>query len=153
MLSLLGDGVNRLSVPFIGVSHSQNNDHETGSWAAIARAVMARPVVSMVLAGGLLIVLAIPYFSINLGASGPASIPQSYEVRRAFEILNDEFSAGRLSPTHIVVSARDVSAPADPVRRRLTGRRTRRRRRHPGDCAARAERRRNRADLLRHRAR
>ncbi|MEX2229121.1 MAG: MMPL family transporter [Dehalococcoidia bacterium] len=112
ILSLLGDRVNMLSIPLIGARRSPGHDGEGGAWAAIARAVMARPLVSATLAAGTLIVLAIPYFSIQLGASGPASIPPAYEVRQAFEILNDEFSAGRLAPTNIVVTADDVTAPA-----------------------------------------
>ncbi|MDA0365537.1 MAG: MMPL family transporter [Chloroflexi bacterium] len=112
ILSLLGDRVNMLSIPLIGARRSHQHDTNSGAWAAIARAVMARPVISAVLSGGLLIVLAIPYFSIQLGASGPASIPPAYEVRQAFEILNEEFSAGRLAPTNIVVTATDVTAPA-----------------------------------------
>lgn len=112
ILSLLGDRVNMLSIPLIGARRSHEHDTNSGAWAAIARAVMARPVISAVLSAGLLIVLAIPYFSIQLGASGPASIPPEYEVRQAFEILNEEFSAGRLAPTNIVVTAGDVTAPA-----------------------------------------
>ncbi|MBM3139050.1 MAG: MMPL family transporter [Chloroflexi bacterium] len=108
-LSLLGDRVNLLSVPFIGARRPHHD--ETGFWATVARRVMARPVVSMALAATLLVALAIPYTTISLGASGASSIPESFAVRQAFEILDREFSAGRLSPTEIVVRAPDVRAP------------------------------------------
>ncbi|MQA00164.1 MAG: MMPL family transporter [Dehalococcoidia bacterium] len=108
LLSALGDHVNRLSVPFL--SRNGHVEGDRGFWAGAARTVMARPAISALLAGGLLVALSVPYFSMELGANGAASIPESYEVRRAFDILNDEFSAGRLAPTSIVVQADDTGS-------------------------------------------
>ncbi len=111
VLGLLGDRVNALSVPFIGArSHAADVDHERGFWAWVARRVMARPLISIVLSVGLLVALSLPYFSIRLGQSGAETFPASYQARQAFDILNQQFSAGLLAPTDIVVSAPDVTA-------------------------------------------
>ena len=110
LLSLLGDRVNRLSVPL--VSRRAAADDLSGFWAGAARRVMARPWLSVVLSAGLLIGLATPYFGIALGFPGPSTLPKDTDAYRSFQILNAEFSAGRSLPTEIVVRADDVTAPA-----------------------------------------
>ena len=108
LLSLLGDRVNSLAIPFLG-SNKQEND-ERGFWAGAARFVMRYPLIMAVVSGGALVIMTIPYFSIELGASGPASLPAHYDARIAFDILDQEFSAGRIQPSDIVVQAADVTA-------------------------------------------
>ncbi|MSQ42492.1 MAG: MMPL family transporter [Dehalococcoidia bacterium] len=110
LLSLLGDRVNRLAVPLLSRGGQMHEDR--GFWAAAARVVMRRPLLMAVGSATLLVLLSLPYFSIQLGASGAASIPERFAVRQVFDILDREFSAGQLAPTEIVVSAADVRAPA-----------------------------------------
>jgi putative drug exporter of the RND superfamily len=109
MLSLLGD---RIDWPFHRhyddperIAAQQMRDQQTlhrGFWGSITRIVMARPVISMVLSAGLLIVLAIPYFDLTLGFNGIGTLPKS-NIRDGYEILAKDFQAGRLSPIKIVV--------------------------------------------------
>ncbi len=80
--------------------------------AAHARFVMAHPLPMALGTAALLIVMTIPYFSISLGFSGTQGLPESVEARQAFEILDEEFSAGRIQPTEIVIQADDINAPA-----------------------------------------
>ena len=87
-------------------------DADTGFWAGTARFVMKNAVVMVIGSAALLLVLAIPYTRIHLGASGPSSLPEKYEVRQAFTILNEKFVSGFLAPTDIVIQATDVKAPA-----------------------------------------
>ena len=108
LLSLLGDRVNALSIPFFGGKHADNEDR--GFWASTARLVMRYPLPMAVGSAALLLVMSIPYFSIELGASGTTSLPESYTARQAFDILDEEFSAGRLQSTDIVVQAEDIEA-------------------------------------------
>ncbi len=110
VLSLLGDRVNALSIPFIGGNVDQ--DDERGFWAGAARFVMKHPLPMAVGASALLLVMTIPYFSIALGFSGTQALPEQFQARQAFDILDEEFSAGRLQPTEIVVQAADISEPA-----------------------------------------
>ena len=120
VLALLGDNVNRLSVralfrrirglPEPDVAAALHAD--TGFWAGAARTVMARPWVSVILSGGLLIALTIPYFRIELGFAGASSLPEGTNAARAFAILDEEFTAGEAIPTEIVVVADNVNSSA-----------------------------------------
>ncbi len=76
---------------------------------------MARPVVSLVLVVDLLGALTLPYFGLNRGQAGIASLPDS-DVKSAFRLLERDFGAGRLAPVQIVVDGTrtpDVQAGVD----------------------------------------
>ena len=107
VLSLLGDKINALRFPFLG----RGEDNERSFWGRSARVVMARPIVSIVAVVGLLVAAMVPYFTINVGLPGVSMFPQDSDSRVAFEILTEDFSAGLLSPTEIVIDAPDVSDP------------------------------------------
>ncbi|MCK9485384.1 MAG: MMPL family transporter [Dehalococcoidia bacterium] len=110
LLSLMGDRINGLSIPFIGGASHHGEDE--GFWAGTARFVMRYPLVMALGTTTLLVVMSIPYFSISLGFTGINALPPRYEARQAFEILDQEFSAGRIQPTDIVIQADDVNSPA-----------------------------------------
>jgi RND superfamily putative drug exporter len=71
---------------------------------------MGHPWISVAASVALLVALAVPALDLNLGLSGVTSLPAGNESRRAFETLDEEFSAGRISPAEIVVTATNVSA-------------------------------------------
>ena len=83
---------------------------EQGFWSTAARAVMARPWLSAIGSAGLLVLLTIPFFQIELGFSGPSALPEDLEARQAFEILDEDFFAGASTPTDISIQAADVAA-------------------------------------------
>ena len=107
-LSLLGESVNRLRVPFFASSGRAGGDR--GFWAGVTRAVMARPWVSVIGSTALLVMLALPYTQIELGFSGPEVLPEKYEARQAFDLLDSEFVGGAVTPTLVVVLADDVTS-------------------------------------------
>jgi len=109
VLGLLGDRVNWLTLPFIG----RRGDAEStgGLWGWITKVVTARPVVSVVVTGSLLVAAAAPLLTINLGDIGISSLPEDSDQRHAFDVLNEEFSDGVLT-ADIVIDAPDVNAPA-----------------------------------------
>ncbi len=112
VLSLLGDWVNKGRIPF--VQHAQQTHDEQsvgGFWDKVARGVMAKPVLSVVLSAGLLIALSIPFFSINLGGSGVSSLPESFISKQGFDILAANFSGGDVNPVEVVIDG-DVNSPA-----------------------------------------
>jgi RND superfamily putative drug exporter len=81
-------------------------DHETihkGFWGSITRIVMGRPIVSLALAVGLLVLCALPYLDFEPGLGGASSLPDELESKTAYTILANEFSAGLVSPVEIVV--------------------------------------------------
>ena len=107
LLALLGDGINRLRVPFLGGENSQQ-----GFWGAITDRVLARPARLATLTAGALVVLVIPAFSLNLGFNGGAdSIPDDVEGKRALELLEEHFSSSLILPAKVVVSAPNVDTP------------------------------------------
>lgn len=108
MLSILGDKVNAIRIPFV----SRTKASEGGMWDRISRVVMAHPVISVVVTVALLLAAATPYLSITLGFAGVSTLPSNTDVYRGFAILEEEFSAGLIEETRIVVDAPDVSEPA-----------------------------------------
>jgi RND superfamily putative drug exporter len=105
ILSLLGDRVNALRLPFL----SRRAGGEGGFWSTVAHGVMAHPVVSVVATVALLVAAAIPYFGIEPGLAGVETLPKDSESRQAFELLDREFTGGLIAPAEIVVDAPHVS--------------------------------------------
>ena len=89
------------------VTHEQSTG---GFWDRVSRGVMAHPVVAVVLAAGLLILAAIPYFDINLGQSGVSSMPDSFTSKQGFEALQADFGGGPVALVEIVVDG-DANSP------------------------------------------
>ncbi|MGH2749215.1 MAG: MMPL family transporter [Actinomycetota bacterium] len=108
LLSLLGDRVNSLRVLRRRTEFGSESSHRF--WNSIARRVMARPVVSIVLGAGILLAASLSYLNINTGFSGVSSMPEDVPSRQAFEILATEFSGGLSSPVQVVVDG-DGSSP------------------------------------------
>ena len=104
ILGLLGDRVNKGRVPFMMKGQGADEEARTGGfWDRVAHIVMGRPIVSFVLAGALMIVLAIPFFDISLGFNGVGTLPDDLEVKQGFLILDEEFSAGEVTPAEIII--------------------------------------------------
>ena len=111
-LSLLGDNINRLRLPFIGRFQSSGNvDARGGIWDKVSYAVMRRPVVSLLVAGGALVALTIPLFTIETGLSGASTFPEDLRVSRGFAALQEDFGFGADAPVNIVLEG-DIDAPA-----------------------------------------
>ena len=79
LLSKLGDRVDRARVPFVG--RLRRDDGEGRIWGAIVDRVLRRPVLSAVLAGGLLVALALPALQLRMVTPGPDTFPQSLPDR------------------------------------------------------------------------
>jgi RND superfamily putative drug exporter len=108
VLGLMGDRINWLTLPFIGRRGQPETD--SGFWDRITRAVTARPAISLVATGGLLVAAAVPVMDINLGSVGISSLPEESNSRHAFAVINEEFSDGALT-ADIVVDAPNVNDP------------------------------------------
>ena len=107
LLSLVGDNVNRLRIPFMGKESDQG-----GIWSVITGWVLARPLPLASLTIAALIALTIPVFSMNLGFNaGADALPDALEGKRALELLEDHFSSSVIVPAKVVVDAPDVNSP------------------------------------------
>jgi putative drug exporter of the RND superfamily len=93
LLGLLGDRVNALRVPLVGRA-VESAGSEGRFWSTIARAVMRRPVVSLVLSAGLLLAAAVPVLDLELSESGIRSFPENAPSRQGFAALEEEFGVG-----------------------------------------------------------
>jgi putative drug exporter of the RND superfamily len=111
LLAVMGDTVNALRVPVLFRRRQADVERTHGFWARVARRVMARPVTSLVLAAGILAVLAVPLFGIKTGFSGISTYPDDIQSKQAFTVLSRDFSGGLTSPAQIVVDGQ-VRSPA-----------------------------------------
>lgn len=111
LLGLIGKRINSLRIPFLHRYQAGHEADQSRFWDWITRTVMRRPVVSVIVAVGLLALPAIFYFQIHTGANGISVMPDSYESKQGFLIMDREFSAGLISPVEIVIDG-EINTPA-----------------------------------------
>jgi RND superfamily putative drug exporter len=112
VLGLFGDRVNaiRIRVPFIQRRKTEQTAVAAGGfWVRTTRIVTRRPVVSLVIAGGLLIAAAVPYFGGDMGMSGISGLPDGLRAKQGFLVLQEEFGFGQDEPAVIVVDGQTDS--------------------------------------------
>ncbi len=106
LLSVLGD---RIEKGRLVPRRFRGREDRSGFWATTVRQVMRRPVASIVVAAGLLVAASIPYWGINTGASGVATLPPDIEARQAFETLEQQFNVGAVAPARIPITGDPTS--------------------------------------------
>jgi uncharacterized membrane protein YdfJ with MMPL/SSD domain len=110
LLSKLGDRVDRLHVPLVG--RLRRDDGEGRIWGAIVDRVLRRPLLSAVVAGGLLLALAAPALQLRIATPGPEALfPKSLDVVKTYVRMQEAFP-GTALPANVVVKAPNVNAPA-----------------------------------------
>jgi uncharacterized membrane protein YdfJ with MMPL/SSD domain len=110
LLSKLGDRVDRLHVPLVG--RLPRDDGEGRIWGAIVDRVLRRPLLSALLAGGLLVALAVPALQLRIATPSPeAQFPKSLDIVKTYDRMQGAFP-GTALPANVVVKAVDVNAPA-----------------------------------------
>jgi uncharacterized membrane protein YdfJ with MMPL/SSD domain len=110
VLSKLGDRVEKGRVPLIGRLRKRG-DGTSRVWSAILDRVLRRPLVSAIVAGGLLVALAIPSLRLNTVDSGVEGLSDDLPVMQTYNRIQAAFPGGPL-PAVIVVEADDVDDPA-----------------------------------------
>jgi uncharacterized membrane protein YdfJ with MMPL/SSD domain len=104
ILSKLGDRVNKGRVPFL---RPERRTGEPRIWSAILDRVLKRPLVSLVAAGAVLVVLAIPVFHIHTADTGVDGLPRSLEVMQTYDRMQAAFP-GEQFTADIVVEGRNL---------------------------------------------
>ena len=88
--------------------------HRTGGrsrvWSAILDRVLARPLISAVVATALLVALALPALGMHTTSSGIEGFPKDEPIRQTYERVQAAFP-GAPEPAEVVVRAADVTSP------------------------------------------
>ncbi|MCO5229174.1 MAG: MMPL family transporter [Thermomicrobiales bacterium] len=104
------DSMRRLREQDAGVRLPREIETRHGAWGKVSRAVVKRPMLSFVGVTLILILAALPTFTMELGQSSAFQLPESRFVH-SFEIVAEDFAAGMESPIRIVL--RGDAATAD----------------------------------------
>jgi uncharacterized membrane protein YdfJ with MMPL/SSD domain len=109
LLSKLGPRVDKGRIPIL---HRFRND-ASGSrvWKAILRPTLAHPAAAAALAGGLLIVLALPAFHLHTSQSGLEALPKDAPTVPTIQRVEDTFSNGNVAPAIVAIKA-NTDSPA-----------------------------------------
>ena len=83
---------------------------ESRIWGAILDRVLKRPLVSVIVAGGLLLALSIPAFSMHTVNPGVEGLPRDLAVMQTYDKIQAAFPGGPV-PAVTVVKADDVTSP------------------------------------------
>ena len=105
-LRLIGNNIDRWSVPFLA---RKNTSPDRGAGARWARIIARYPVVWLVAALLLLGTLATPVLSIRLGSADAGNNPETTTTRRAYDLLSEGFGPGFNGP---MLVALDISPNA-----------------------------------------
>jgi RND superfamily putative drug exporter len=121
VLSLLGDRVNGLKVPYLGKRLLAGQAAGRPSLLArLAQRAMRRPALALSVGVGIMVLAALPALSMRTGVAGVGTFPDRFESKQAFGVLDREFSAaGRVSPVEIVVDGEAGSSQVQAAIARL----------------------------------
>jgi RND superfamily putative drug exporter len=104
VLAVLGKGVNWGRLPYFGRPRPEGH----GFWSVIVKGVMARPVITTLLATGVLLALAIPMLHMRLGFSENTS--DTLERVQATRIMNEKWPQGTELQLQVVVTQANLPA-------------------------------------------
>ncbi|HEU0165881.1 MAG TPA: MMPL family transporter, partial [Thermomicrobiales bacterium] len=110
LLRLIGDWINFPRIDTMRRLKRQDQTREalfvekrgSGLWGHLATAVMRRPGRSIVLAGGLLVLAALPVLTMNVGQQSDSTLPKT-DYSSGYAILSKDFAAGMQSPIDFVI--------------------------------------------------
>ncbi|MET8807684.1 MMPL family transporter [Streptomyces sp. NPDC004546] len=114
LLSLLGERVEKGKIPFLSRrNRSRQRAAGEGSrvWTTVLRGVLARPLVSVVVAAGALLAVAAPALGMNTQQlTLDQEFGKSLPIVQTYNRVNDAFPGGS-EPAQVVVKAKDINAP------------------------------------------
>ncbi|MFD4574544.1 MMPL family transporter [Streptomyces sp. NPDC058417] len=111
LLSLLGERVEKGRIPFLR-RRSRSGGGESRFWSAVLKRVLARPVVSVVVAAGALLAVAAPAVGMKTqNLTLDQEFGDSLPIVQTYNRVNEAFPGGS-EPAEVVVRADDINAPA-----------------------------------------
>ena len=109
MLSKLGDRVDKGKIPFL---HRLRRDSgENRFWKKVLTPAMRHPGIAAAIAGGALILMALPVIHLHTAQSGLDALPNSAPTVPTIKKVQDEFSNGTAAQSLVAIKA-DADAPA-----------------------------------------
>jgi putative drug exporter of the RND superfamily len=108
LLGIIGDKVNSLRL--FRRKAVPGGEPVGGFWDRVTKAVMHRPVISLVLGAAFMLGAGSFYLGIHTGFAGVSTLPDAVQSKQAFLVLQKEFAGGQTSPAQIVVQG-DVASP------------------------------------------
>ena len=121
LLSLLGDRINALRVPFVGKLALKRANGSGGLWERLAHSIMRRPLPWLTVAVVALLVVAAPVVVMKKGnnTASAAHLPASEYAKQGWDILDRDFSLGKANPLMIVVDGQAASPDVEQAIDRL----------------------------------
>jgi len=92
----------------------ERREAEQNFWRRLAWVIMRRPVAVAVLAGALLVALAAPVATLELGPGSNKGIPQNLEGVKGLDIVGAEIGEGAIAPTAIVIDTGQAGGVREP---------------------------------------
>jgi putative drug exporter of the RND superfamily len=120
-LSLLGDRIDAGRVSRLVPARLRTRRSSAGFWPRAVAGVMRRPVISLVVVAGALLLAAVPALGLNTGAAGVTSLPSALQSRQGFELLQRDFSVGSVAPARIPLLGDPSSAANRAAIATITG--------------------------------
>lgn len=114
VLSLTGTRVESLSIGRLGGT-SVGDGSGRGGWYRLAKGVMTRPVLVVLVTMSVLVALGLPFRDANISSPDATILPKDLPSRQGYDLLSSEFSGGEISPFVIVLQFDDTT----PLQRRI----------------------------------
>ena len=108
LMSLLGDRVNAVRVPFVSRFALRHGNGQGGAWERLTRSIMRRPVIWLAAAVTLLLLAASPVLFMETGSTGmtASGYPDDQYAKQGWDALDRDFSLGKANPVQIVIDGR-----------------------------------------------
>ena len=90
-------------------------DEEHNMWGRLARFIMRRPVPVAVATTAVLIAVAVPVLSLQVGPGTNKGVPQDLESVRGLNILSAEIGEGAIAPTDVIVDSHRAGGVRTPA--------------------------------------
>ncbi|GHI02449.1 MMPL family transporter [Streptomyces cellostaticus] len=111
LLSLLGERVEKGRLPFLRRRQRRAPDSGSRFWTAVLRGVLAKPLLSVVVAVGALLAVAAPALGMKTQQlTLDQEFGNSLPMVQTYDHLNEAFPGGS-EPAQVVVKAKDINAP------------------------------------------